>query len=402
MNRLVWHARLRGRPGAVATLALLLGAGTAAADTVKIGNILALTGDGAAIGQHIQQGEALYVKLHKADLPAGTDIELITRDDGSKPDNTRRLAQELIVRDHVQMIAGITLSPQGFAIAPVLTEAKVPAVLMNATTGSITRSSPYIVRFSHSNWQMAYSIGQWAAKNNIKSAYTLVADYAAGTDMEAAFKRGFGDAGGSVVGSDRTPLSTTDYLPYMQRVKAAKPQALFIFEIAGPATIAVFKAFGDAGLREAGVLAIGSGDVVPDDELSQTGEAALGMVDASIYTTAVKTPGNEAFVAAWTKEYGASAVPSFEAVAGWNGMAAIFEAVKALGVKATGDAALEILAHYKNPDAPQGPMSIDPETHDIVQNVYLAKVQKSGSGFVNAPFDTIKDVKDPWKLLNPK
>ena len=384
--------------------ALLAGAtlGPAHAETVvKIGNILALTGDGAAVGQHIQQGEALYQKLHDHDLPAGTRIELLTRDDASKPDNTRRLAQEMIVRDHVAMLAGITLSPQGFAIAPVITEAKVPAILMNATTGSITRSSPYIVRFSHSNWHMSYEIGAYAAKHGIKNAYAVVADYAAGLDMEAAFKRGFTDNGGTMIGSDHTPLSTTDYLPYLQRVKAAKPQALFFFEIAGPATIAFAKAYADANLAADHVQLVGSGDVVPDDELPQVGPAVAGMLNASLYSVDLKNPANTEFVAAWKQAYGADSEPTFEAVAAWNGMAAIYSVVKQLGDRATGDAAMALLKTYKDPSTPEGPIAIDPETRDIICNVYLGKITKVGDRWENVQFDVIKDVKDPWKALNP-
>ena len=391
----------------VAGMAAALVAGTTgmpetahAADVVKIGNILALTGAGAALSEHIQQAEKLWLKLHSKDLPAGVSVELITRDDGSKPDNTRRLAQELVVRDHVQMIAGIVLSPQGFSVAPVATEAKVPVVIMNATTGSITRASPYIVRFSHSNWQMAHPLGEWAAKNGFKNAYSVVADYAAGLDMEAAFKRGFTDAGGTLSGSDHTPLTTTDFLPYMDRVKSAKPQALFMFQVAGQATVAMWKAYADAGLSAAGVTPMGSGDIVPETELSQTGPEAQGMVNASIYSSDLKNPENEAFVKAFKAEYGKDAEVSFEAVAAWNGMAGIFEVVKKLGAKATGDAAMDVFKGLKM-NGPAGPFEIDPETRDIVQNVYLGKIQKQGGEYVNVPFETIKMVKDPWKALNP-
>ena len=398
--------RLNQWPGSIWAhrLAVVIAAVCASAahaeDVVKIGNILALTGPGAALGHHIQLAQNLFMKLHKDDMP-GVRVDLITRDDGSKPDDTRRLAQELIVRDRVQIIAGITLSPQAFSVAPVVTEGKIPTVLMNATTGSITRSSPYIVRFSHSNWQMAYTLGQWAAKHDIKNAYTIVSDYAAGIDNEDAFRRGFTEGGGSVLGSDRTPLNTTDFLPYMQRAKSASPQAIFAFQIAGPATIAFFKAYADAGLREAGVSVIGSGDIVPDDQLRQIGPAALGMTNASIYTTNLKTPANQTFVQAWKTEYGKDEDPSFEAVAGWNGMIAIFAAIKTLGPKATGDAFMTFLKSYKSDDAPQGPISIDPETRDIVANVYLGKVQQIDGAYANVPFDTIKAVKDPWKMLNP-
>jgi branched-chain amino acid transport system substrate-binding protein len=383
-------------------LAALLGTAQARADTtVKIGNILALTGDGAAIGQQIQRGEALFQKLHDKDLPPGTHVELITRDDASKPDNTKRLAQELIVRDHVQMLAGITLSPQGFVVGPIATEAKIPTVLMNATTGSITRASPYIVRFSQSNWHGAYTIGAYAAKHGIKTAYAVVADYAAGLDMEAAFSRGFTDNGGTMVGADHTPLSTTDYLPYLQRVKAAKPQGLFFFEIAGAATLAFAKAYGDANLAADHIQLVGTGDVVPDDQLPQTGPIMAGMWTGAVYSNALTSPANEAFLAAWHAEYGADSRPNYSAVGGWNGMGAIYSVVKQLGANATGDAAMALFKSYKVDDSPQGPIAIDPETRDIVCDVHLGKISKVGDRWEDPQFDIIKAVKDPWKVLNP-
>jgi branched-chain amino acid transport system substrate-binding protein len=393
------HARKVLIAGAVLAGLLPLAAARAD-DVVKIGNILALTGTGAAIGQHIQQAEKLYLKLHAQDLPKGVSIELITRDDSSKPDETRRLAQELIVHDHVQMLAGFCLSPQGFAVAPVITQAKVPAVLINATTGNLTRASPYFVRFSHSNWHMAHTVGQWAGKNGFKTAYSLVADYAAGLDMEAAFTRGFTDAGGKMLGSDHTPISTTDYLPYMDRVKAAKPNALFVFEIAGSSTVAMWKSYADAGLRAAGVTPVTTGDVVPETELSQTGAAALGMIGASIYSQELKTPENQEFVKAFRAEYGPDAEPDFESVAGWNAMEGIFAVVEKLGAKATGDAAMDVFKGLKL-TGPNGPFEIDPKTRDIIENVYMIKVEKTPTGYGSVVFDTVPMVKDAWKELNP-
>ena len=373
----------------------------AAADVVRIGNVLSLTGAGATLGQHILQAEELYIKLHQKDLPPGTTIQLITRDDGSKADNTRRLAQELVVRDKVQMIAGIVLSPEGFSVAQVGTEAKVPVVIMNATTGSITRASPYIVRFSHSNWQMAHTLGEWAAQNGFKRSYVMVADYAAGLDMQAAFTAGFTGKGGQIVGADHTPLNTTDYLPYMDRVKAAKPDSLFVFQVAGSGTVAMWKAYGEAGLKAMGVVALGSGDVVPETELKQTGPAAEGMISASIYTASLKTPANQEFLAEFRKAYGKDTEVSFESVGAWNGMAAIFQVVRKLGVKATGDAAMELFKHMRI-DGPSGEISIDPQTRDIVQPVYLGRIQKVGDSYENVPFATIPAVKDAWKILNPQ
>jgi branched-chain amino acid transport system substrate-binding protein len=396
---------LRPRLAGAALLSLAAGCSVTSAtadETVKIGNILSLSGAAVEVGIYLQQGENLYLKLHEKDLPPGVHIQLITRDDQSKPDETRRLAQELIVQDHVQMLAGLSTSPQAFAIAPVITQAKMPTIIMNATTGSLTRSSPYFIRISDSNWQTSYNIGAWAAKNSIKTAYTLVSDYTNGIDMENAFKRGFTDNGGQMLGSDRSPISTTDYLPYMQRIKAAKPQAMFFFEISGAPAEATLKAYANANLREAGIRLVANGDAATDDELPTTGPEADGMVDATLYTTSLDTPTNDAFLKAWRAEYGANSAPSFQAVAAWNGMEAIFAVIRKLGPKATGDEIIAFLKQYHADDAPQGTVAIDPQTRDVVQTVYFAKVQKVDGQWRNVPFDVIKGVKDPWKELNPE
>jgi branched-chain amino acid transport system substrate-binding protein len=248
---------------------------------------------------------------------------------------------------------------------------------------------------------MSYVIGEYAAKHGIKNAYSVVADYAAGLDMEAAFKRGFTDNGGTMIGSDHTPLSTTDYLPAMQRVKAAKPQALFFFVVPGTGTIAFDKAYADADLAAAGVQLIGTGDVVPDDELEQVGPSINGMLNASLYSNDLKNPANEALLKAWHTEYGPTAVPSFESIAAWTGMGAIYSVVKQLGANATGDAALALLRTYKDPATPQGPIAIDPDTRDIICDVYLGKISKVDGHWANVPFDVIKNVKDHWKIINP-
>lgn len=378
------------------------GASQAADQTVKIGMVLGLSGPGADIGESISRGADLYVNTHQKDLPAGVKIELIKRDDGGSADRAKRLAQELAVQDHVQMLAGVTLSPQAYAIAPISTQLKLPTLLMNATTGNITRSSPYFVRFSHANWQMAYPMGVWAAKHNIKTAYTLVSDYAAGIDMETGFKRGFEDNGGKVIGSDHAPLNTSDFMPYMSRVKAAKPQALFVFGVAGAGTIAAMKGYQDAGMRQAGIQLLGTGDVVPDSELAETGPATLGMINASIYTATDPRASNKAFVAAWQKAYGPKTLPDFGAIAGWNGMEAVFGVVHKYGAQFTGDQAMDVLKTWKAPDSPSGAISIDPETRDIVQTVYVSKIEKVDGNYRNVPFETMPDQKDPWKALNPQ
>lgn len=395
-------SRFRISFGAGMLCLLSAGATGVAAQTVKVGMVVGVSGPGADIGESMVRGADLYLALHGKDLPAGVKVELIKRDDASNPDRTKRLAQELVVREKVQLLTGVTLSPQALTIAPVATQARVPTLIMNATTGSLTRSSPYFVRFSYANWQMAYTMGAWAARHDIRSAYTLVADYAAGHDMEAGFKRGFEDNGGRIVGSDRTPMGTTDYLPAMARIKAAAPKSLFVFTLSGAPSIATMKAFRDSGLQAVGVQLLSTAQNVSDQQLPQTGPASLGMINSAVYIATDPRPSAKAFLAAYQKAYGQNAYPDLPAVAAWNSMEAVFGIIKKHGANFTSDQAMDVLSNWASANTPAGPIAIDPATRDIVHEVSLAKIQKVGDRYENVAFDVVKDVKDPWKLVNPE
>jgi branched-chain amino acid transport system substrate-binding protein len=360
----------------VMTVAALLAPTYALADDVfKVGFIAPLSGSFAALGDSIDRGARLYEKVHGNNISPGVTIQVIRRDDAGVPDNTRRIAQELIVRDNIKVITGIALSPQGFALSKIATEAKIPVALMNATTSSLTRSSPYFVRFSYTQWQTAYPMGVWAAKHGVKVAASLVADYAAGVDSEAAFKKGFEDNGGKVVGADRAPMVTTDYLPFMERIKAEKPEAVFVFVNNGRMP-AVAKAFNDAGLKAAGVKLIGPGDNALDDEL-QT-------------------------MKAWKNEYGENSLPNVTAVSGWDAMSAIYAAAKQLGPGADGAAILKSLSNWNGTSSPRGDASIDPQTRDIVLPIRMNKVEIVNGKPTNVTFEEEPPTKDPWKTFNPE
>jgi len=375
----------------------------AAAETVKIGFISTYTGNVGNQGETMEHGARLYLKLHQSELPPGVNVELITRDDGGgNPDRAKQLAQELIVRDKVSLIAGVIFTPNALAIAPLTAEAKVPFVIMNAGASVITEKSPYIARVSFTIWQSAFPLAQWAAKR-YKKVYTLVTDYAPGHDAEAAFSKGFKDGGGEIVGSVRAPLSVSEFAPYMQRIKDTQPDALFVFCPGGKTSTAVLKSYGDLGLEKAGIKLIGTGDVTTDEELANMGDVALGTVTAFHYSAVADRPANKAFVAAWHKEYGAGDTPNFVSVGGWDGMAAIVHAIRAQGGKLDPDGTMEALKHFSNPDSPRGPISIDPDTRDIVQNEYLREVRRTGGVLGNYELETIGTaVKDPWKQLNRK
>jgi branched-chain amino acid transport system substrate-binding protein len=381
----------------------LSGLAAQATETIKVGMIMTLSGPMASLGENIDRGAQLYVKEHEHDLPPDVKLDIIRRDDtGPNPDVARRLAQELIVRDHVQFLAGLIFTPNAAAIAPLATQSKTPVVIMNASTSNLTRLSPYILRVSYTQWQTAYTLGEWAARNGFKRVYIAVSDYAAGIDSEKAFEKAFVGEGREIIGRVHMPQSTPDYVPYMQSVKDAKPDALFMFTNSGRVTTAAVKGFAEAGLRQTGITLLGPGDIASDEELANMGDAAIGTTTAAVYSAIDPRPENAAFVKAWKAQYGAESTPSFMAVCGWDGMAAIFSAIRSLDGKITGDAVMSVLKTWKYPDSPRGPIAIDAQTRDVVLNVYINKVEKVDGRLVNVTSETIRDVKDPWKVLNPE
>jgi branched-chain amino acid transport system substrate-binding protein len=388
---------------AAAVVALAFTASSAFAQTVKIGFISTYSGLNANLGEYMERGMRLYIKQHEKELPPGVKLEIVVRDDtGPNPDKARQVAQELIVRERVNLLAGVIFTPNALSIAPLATEAKVPFVIMNAGTAMISTRSPYIARVSFTLWQSSYPLGQWAAKK-FKTAYTLVSDYGPGHDAETAFSMAFKAAGGKVLDSVRVPLQNPDWAAYLQRVKDANPEALMVFVPAGKTATAVMKTFEDLGLKKAGVKLIGPGDITTDVELPNLGDVAVGVTTVFHYSAAGERPANKAFVAAWKKEYGADSVPNFIAVGGYDGMDLIFEAIKQQKGKLNPDKTMEIFKAYKNPDSPRGPISIDPETRDIVQPEYLREVRKVDGKLANVEIDLIdKAVKDPWKELQKK
>ena len=392
-----------GLAALAAALGLALAAAGASAQTIKIGFITSYSGLNGNLGPYMERGARLYLKEHAAELPPGVNVEFLIRDDtGPNPDKAKQLAQELIVRDKVNLLAGVIFTPNAMAIAPLATEAKVPFVIMNAGTSVITTRSPYIVRLSFTLWQSCYPLGQWAGKK-FKRVYTMVSDFGPGHDCEDAIVRATKESGGAVAGSVRVPLVNPDFVPYMQRVKDAKPDALAVFIPAGKTATAVLKAFGELGLASAGVKLIGPGDVTTDEELENMGDAALGVLTVHHYSAAAERPANKAFVAAWKRDYGANETPNFVAVGGWDGMAAMMYAIKEQKGKLDPDRTMELLKNFKDPNSPRGPISVDPATRDIVQNEYLREVRKVGGKLANVELETVGTaVKDPWKELNAK
>ncbi len=367
---------------------VLLSERAMAQQPLKIGLILPMTGPFASTGKQVVAAVKLYLAEH-GNVVAGRKIELLLRDDTSVPETTKRFAQELVTNDHAEILAGFGLTPLAFAAAPIATLAKTPMIVMSAMTLVIPEKSPYILRTSGTLPQNSTPLAVWASQHGIKTVFTLITDYAPGIDAETSFKRVFEQNGGKVVGSARVPLQNPDYAPFVQRAKDAKPQALFVFVPSGQGA-AVMKQFAERGLAKAGIKLIGTGDMTDDDILDSMGDPAIGTITAQYYSAAHPSPENKAYVAAFEKA-NPGLRPNFMAVGGWDGMDLIYRVLKKTNGSAEGDkftAAAKGLSWV----SPRGPVSIDPRTRDIVQDVYMREVKRVGGHLFNVEFDHIASV----------
>jgi branched-chain amino acid transport system substrate-binding protein len=377
-----------------AALGLLPLAGVAQDATFKIGLILPLTGQQASTGKQIEAAARLYMAQNGASV-AGKKVELIVKDDGGIPDASKRIAQELVVNDKVNVLGGFGLTPIALAVAPIATQSKTPMVVMAAATSIITEASPYIVRTSFTLPQASVAMADWAPKNGIKKVVSMVSDYGPGIDAERFFKDRLLFNGGQVIDSLRVPLRNPDFAPFLQKVRDQKPDALFVFVPSG-AGAAVMKQFLERGMDKAGIKLIGTGDLTDDDQLNDMGDGALGVVTSHHYSAAHPSALNKKFVTAF-QAANKGLRPNFMAVGGYDGMRVIYEAAKATQAgKAGGDA---LLAAMKGQifESPRGPMFVDAQTRDVVHNMYLRKVEKKDGQLYNVEFDVIKDMKDPGK-----
>jgi branched-chain amino acid transport system substrate-binding protein len=364
-----------------------------AQDTAKIGLVLPLTGGLAPVGKQVQAGAQLYVQKHGASI-AGKKLDLIIKDDGSVPDNSKRLAQELIVNDKVAVI-GSALTPSAMAIGPLSTQSKTANVVMvSGTSGVINPNNPYMVRTSFTLGQQSGIIGEWAAKNGSKKVVIVQSDWAPGAEATAVFTEAFTKAGGQVADTIKVPLANPDFSPFLQRARDLNPDTLFVFVPAGQAgTFA--KQFTERGLDKAGIKLIGPGDIVDDNDLPGMGDSMLGVVTAGIYSAAHPSQTNKDYVAAFEKANNMR--PNFISLGGYDGMHVIYEALKKAGGKTDGDTLVNAMKGLKW-ESPRGPISIDPETREIVQNIYMGKVEKVNGQLYTVQFATFDAVKDPLKM----
>ena len=377
---------------ALGIAAIALAAPAAAQDTIKIGVILPFSGQFADTGVQLDNGIKLYMKQH-GDTVAGKKIEVIRKDVGGiAPDVAKRLAQELVVRDKVDILAGFALTPNALAAGDVSAEAKKFMVVMNAATSIITTKSPYMARTSVTPPQLNEPFGTWAAKNGVKRAYTMVSDYGPGHDAEGAFQRGFKEAGGEIIGSVRFPVANPDFSAFVQRAKDLNPDGIYIWIPGGAQPAAIQKALSERGMDPAKIKIMGQGELTSEEALKSVGETSLGILTVLHYDHNHDSALNRAFVKGMNEL--ANRNPDIYSVGGYDGMHLIYEALKKTGGKADGESLITAAKGMKW-ESPRGPISIDPETRDIVQTVYIRRVEKAGEGTRNAEFDRIENVKDP-------
>jgi branched-chain amino acid transport system substrate-binding protein len=395
-----WLARLCAAGGAL----LAATAAASAADVVKVGLIADFTGAFANWGSQFQQAVEAFQAVHGKTVkgPDGKEIEVqfVYRDNASAgPDKTKQLAEELVLRERVKFLAGFDLSPHAMAVADIATQAKIPVIIMNAATASITRGSPYYVRVSMTIPQYVSPLPKWAYDHGIHKVYMLVSDYAPGYDAETYFAKGFKAVGGEIVGSERMPQQETNYAAYMERVLQAKPDALFMFLPAGAPSIAFVKAYTERGLKAAGIRLLGTGET-QELLLPNFTDDVIGAVSAFHYTETNTNPENIALKNQLVKMFGPKATPDIASVAAWDGTDLIYQAVAALGANADGLKYVDFMKGKKL-NSPRGPIYIDPDERDVVQNIYVREVQKRDGKLVNIDIDKVDMVKDPWKIDNP-
>ena len=370
----------------------------AAQDTVKVGFILPMTGQQQSTGKQEAAAIKLYMAQH-GDTVAGKKIELIIRDDGAVPDNTKRIGQELIVNQKVTFLGGFGITPAALAVAPLSAESKTPEIVTAAGTSIITEKSPYIARTSFTLAQSTVPMADWAAANGIKKVVSMISDYAPGIDAEKSFTAEFKKKGGEVLEAIRFPLANPDFAPFLQRAADQKPDAIFVFVPSGQGGTFV-KQFVERGLDKSGIKIIGPGDVMDDDLIGGMGDAVIGTVTAHMYSADHDSPTNKAFVEAFKKANGGMR-PNFMAVGGYDGMHLIYAALSKTGGKTDGDSLIGAIKGMAW-ESPRGPISIDPQTRDIVQNIYIRKVEKKNGELYNVEFATFPAIKDPVKAAESK
>jgi branched-chain amino acid transport system substrate-binding protein len=378
--------------------ALLVGTAALAQQPLKVGLLMPYTGQFTDASAQMDDAIMLYIRQH-GEVVAGRRIELVRRDDAGSPDVAKRLARELVVNDKVDILAGFVITPEALAVADVSAQANKLMVVMNAATAIVTTKSPYIVRTSLTIPQIDEVFGTWVYKSGVRKVYTLVSDYAPGIDAEGAFTRAFTAAGGEIVGALRVPLANPDFSAFVQKIKDAKPEAAFIFVPGGAQPAALAKAFRERGIDSTTMKIFGQGEITEENALRGMGDAALGIITSFHYDYTHDSQVNKDFVALYNAAFKRN--PDLFSVGGYDGMHVVYEALRKTGGRSDGEA---LIAAAKGLawESPRGPVSIDGETRDIIQNVYFRKVEKVGGVLRNVEFAKTENVKDPVKARMAK
>lgn len=393
------HQSLKALTATVATC-LMAASFSAQADEVKVGMLSQFSGVYAWWGKDFQRGVDLYLAQNGNKVGEHT-ITVLPRDEaGTNPQRSRQLAQELVVRDQVQYLMGGTFTPTVLGVTEVATQTKTPFIIFNSGTSNVTDKSPYFARIGFTQWTVSVPLVEYAISLGAKSAAIVSADFAPGADASEAYGKTFAKMGGTIAADIKIPLGTTDFSSYLQRVRDAKVPYVFVFMPLGPMSVGFVKAFKERELDKAGITMFATTETMEPD-LPSIGDAALGMITAQHYSPYIDTPTNKAFVAAYTAKFGKTELPTIASLTAYDGMRVVAEMIKATNGKKDGDKAMASLKGFKW-DSPRGPVSIDPNTREIIQNVYIRKVEKVGGMLGNVPFKTYPAVKDPWHELQPK
>jgi len=367
------------------------------ADEVRIGVIASFSGPYSSWGKHIKEATDLYVAQQNGKVGNHT-IKVIYKDvGGNNPARARQLAEELVVRDKVQYIAGLEFTPTAMAVVDVATQAKIPTVINNSGTSGVLKRSPYLLRSGYTQWMVATPLAKWTAEQGAKRVFLAVADYAPGQDALNTYKKSFTEAGGTIVGELKIPMNTTDFSTYMQKVREAKPEYVYMFMPVGPLSVAFIRAYVERGLDKAGIKLEATAET-EESELGGYGDAAAGIVTALHYSPSSTTPVNTKFVAALKQKYGAGSIPNVGSISAWDSMTMIFQMIKATDGKQDGDKAMAAIKGYAW-ESPRGPVTVDPVTRELVQNIYIRKVEKVDGAYANKPFKTYPAVKDPGNKI---
>jgi branched-chain amino acid transport system substrate-binding protein len=378
--------------GILVVAATIFCSAASAQEKIKIGVIADFTGPFAMSGTMLRQGMETYLSAVGTKV-GGKEIELIWRDVGNQnPVAAKQAAEELIVHDKVSILAGFDLTPQVAAVAAVANQAKIPTVIEIPSTPSLMKMSPYFLRVSNNMQSTVWPGADWAAKNGKKRAYIAVSDYAPGHEVQATFKRKFTELGGEIVGEDRIPLNTVDYAPFAERVARSNADVVQVFIPPGPAAVSFTRGLLTQGVRDKGTIVMGVGET---DEafLPSYDDSVIGIYSSFHYSRVIDSKENQQFKQQLAAKFGDGVAADAFVVQGYDGMHAVLRMIETqAGKPFDATAAVEAMKGYTW-NGPRGPMVIDADNRDIVENMYIRRVERVNGKLENVIVETYPAVK---------